>query len=125
MLVDTDVIIWLFRGNKKAAARLNKCDSVELSAVSYMELVQGMRNNNEFRLLRETIYKRQWRVLPLSENISHRATILIETYALSNGLALADALIAATAIEIGQELLTANVKHYKVLPDIKLQQFRV
>lgn len=83
-----------------------------------------MRNNNEFRLLRETIYKRQWKVLPLSENISHRATVLIESYAISNGLVLADALIGATAIEIGQELLTGNVKHYKALPDIKLQQFQ-
>jgi len=124
MLVDTDVFIWLFRGSEKAASRLRQCDSIALSAVSYMELVQGMRNKEEFRLLRETIHSQQWQLQPLTENISHRATVLIETHALSHGLQMADALIAATAVETGQSLLTGNYKHYKALPDVDLQRFR-
>lgn len=35
-----------------------------------------------------------------------------------------DARIAAIAIEVGHERLTGNVKHYRILPDIKPQQFR-
>ncbi len=124
MLIDTDVLIWLFRGKESARRAINKCDTVELSAITYMELVQGMRNNDEFRLLRRTIHEQKWHVLPLSENISHRATVYIENYALSHGLQLADALIAASSVESGIALMTANSKHYKVIPDIEIARSR-
>ena len=89
-----------------------------------MELVQGMRNKEEFRLLRQTIHEHQWDILPLSENISHRATVFIENYALSHGMQLADALIAASAVESGAALMTANTKHYKVIPELDLKIYR-
>lgn len=124
VLIDTDVLIWLFRGQNSARKLIAKSSSVELSAITYMELVQGMRNNEEFRLLRRTIHENEWEILPLSENISHRATVYIENYALSHGLQLADALIAASAVESGATLMTANAKHFRVIPDIDLKTYR-
>ena len=124
MLIDTDVLIWLFRGQPSARKALEKADRIQLSTITYMELVQGMRNKEEFRLLRQTIHERQWDILPLSENISHRATVYIENYALSHGMQLADALIAASAVESGAALMTANTKHYKVIPEIVLKTYR-
>lgn len=41
MLVDTDVIIWNWRGLDKAAQFLTTHHGFYLSAVSYMELVQA------------------------------------------------------------------------------------
>ena len=124
MLIDTDVLIWLLRGRASARKLLNGIDEVTLSAVTYMELVQGMRNKEEFRLLRQTIHEQDWFVLPIDENISQRATVFIENYALSHGLQLADALIAASAVESGATLISANTKHYKVIPDIDLRTYR-
>ncbi|MCZ6830126.1 MAG: type II toxin-antitoxin system VapC family toxin [Gammaproteobacteria bacterium] len=124
MQIDTDVLIWLFRGRNSAQRAIDKCQSVELSAITYMELVQGMRNKEEFRLLRQTIHECEWEILPLNENISHRATVYIENYALSHGLQLADALIVASAVECGSALMTANVKHYKVIPEVELARYR-
>lgn len=124
MLIDTDVLIWLFRGRASARKLLKGIDEVTLSAVTYMELVQGMRNKEEFRLLRQTIHEQDWFVLPIDENISQRATVFIENYALSHGLQLADALIAASAVESGATLISANTKHYKVIPDIDLKTYR-
>lgn len=124
MLIDTDVLIWLFRGKPSARKALEKADRIQLSTITYMELVQGMRNKEEFRLLRQTIHEHQWDILPLSENISHRATVYIENYALSHGMQLADALIAASAVESGAALMTANTKHYKVIPEIDLKTYR-
>ena len=124
VLIDTDVLIWLFRGKPSAGRAIDKADSIVLSSITYMELVQGVRNKEEFNLLRKTIHNYQWEILPLSENISHRATVYIENYALSHGLQLADALIAASAVESGLSLLTANTKHYKIIPEIELKSYR-
>ena len=48
----------------------------------------------------------------------------IRNHALSHGMRLADVLVAATAIESGATLLTANVRHYRALREISLQQYR-
>ena len=55
MIVDTDILIWFLRGRSEAARFLDTCDPVLLSAVTYMELVQGMRNARELQILRRTL----------------------------------------------------------------------
>ena len=65
-----------------------------------------------------------WHILSLTEAIGHRATLYLETFALSDGLRLADALIAATAVEAGSTLLTANDRHYRCLADLALETFK-
>lgn len=123
LLVDTDVLIWLLRGRDSAQAALLACSSVEISAVTYMELVQGVRNKAELQMLRRTVGLSGWRILPLTEAISQRATWYLESFGLSHGLRLADALIAATAVEAGSTLLTANAKHYRCVSDLPLTRF--
>jgi predicted nucleic acid-binding protein len=63
--------------------------------------------------------------MPVSEAISNRATELVETHALGNGLMLADALIAATAIEHSLALASGNVKHFRIVPGLELKAFEV
>ena len=124
MLADTDVLIWFLCGRHSAGAMLEECAPVQLSAVTYMELAQGARSQTELRLLRQTIRESGWRIEPVTESISFRAIAFIESHALSHGLRLADALIAATSIELGLTLITANVRHYRVLPGISLRRYR-
>jgi len=73
MIVATDVLIWYLRGRREAAAVLDTCNWVRLFAVTYMELVQGMRNAGELRALRKTLVHGQWQVLPITEAVSIRA----------------------------------------------------
>ena len=124
ILVDTDVLIWNLRGNEKAARVLDTHPGMFLSAVTYMELIQGLRNKDELLRLRQAI--RYWRaeIIHLDASVSARASFLMEEHALSGALQLADALIAATALETGCELLTGNVKHYRDLPGLSLRRFR-
>lgn len=124
MLVDTDVVIWNLRGNMRAAAVLDAQAGFAISAVTYMELVQGMRNKEELRRLRQAITFWDAAIVHVSEPISARASYLVEEHALADSLQVADALIAATALETGTPLLTGNVKHYKKIPGLVVQRFK-
>ncbi len=124
MLVDTDVLIWYLRGNQKAAEALEELEEIDISVVTYMELVQGMRSKEELRVLRSTLAEWSVGIRLIDEAISTRAMIYVEQHFHSHALRLADALIAATAVENGHTLLTANDKHYRVLPELTLELFR-
>ena len=83
-----------------------------------------MRDKEELRLLRRTIRLNGWQILPITANISHRAMMYIENHALSDGMRLADALIAASAVESGIAIMTANTRHYRRIPGISLEHYR-
>jgi len=123
MLVDTDVLIWYLRGHLKAAQTLDSLVDLHLSAVTYMELVQGCRDKQELERLKKDLAHRKAAILPISEPVSQRAVALVEMHALSAGLLLADALIAATALEHNLHLLTGNAKHFYPVQGLKIVQF--
>jgi predicted nucleic acid-binding protein len=124
ILVDTDVLIWNLRGNERAGDLLDGLSGFCLSAVSYMELVQGMRDKRELRLLKQALTYWSATIVHLNTAISSRAIFLVEQYALSDAMQLADALIAATALERGLDLLTGNDKHYRPVEGLVIRVFR-
>ncbi len=113
MMFDTDVLIWASRGSTNAARTIDAASDRALSIVSFMELLQGARSRLEVRQIQQSLRQLQFRVLPLSEPIGATAAALIEKHALAHGIQLADALIAATAIESDQPLCSANAKHFR------------
>ena len=124
MLFDTDVLIWALRGSKKAAKEIDNDESRFISAVNYMELMQGARNKREQILLKQFLNELGFVVLPITEAISHRAMILIEEYALQSGIQLADALVFATACEHSLTLCSANQKHFRNIQSLDSKVFR-
>ncbi|MHC4874307.1 MAG: PIN domain-containing protein [Planctomycetota bacterium] len=124
MLLDTDFMIWLLKGNRKAVKIFNDTAERQLSVVGMMELIKGCRNKKELSQLRHFIVEMDVELISISENISHRALIYMEEFALPHSLDLADALIGATATELCLDLCTANNKHYKVIPELSLKVFR-
>lgn len=125
MLVDTDVLIWHLRGYPQATRRLDQLPALTLSAVTYLEVLQGMRNKSELQAVQKMLQRRQATTLPLTEAITQRATELMEAMTLSHGLQMGDALIAATALEHGLPLLTGNVKHFAAVPSLLIEGFAV
>ena len=101
MIFDTDVLIWALRGNQKAAKAIDGCDDRFISAVTYMELIQGARNKAEQKTIKDFLSMLDFQTLPVNENISLRATVFMEEFCLKSGMGLADALIFATANESG------------------------
>jgi hypothetical protein len=89
-----------------------------------MELLQGARDKQEAKAIKALLADLGVDVLPLTENIGHRASIYMEEYGLRAGLCMADALVAATAVENDLALCTANRKHYRVISDLDVRPFR-
>ena len=124
MIIDTDVLIWYMKGNEKAYKAIEMANNFFISVVTYMELVQGMRNKKELNSLRKSIHSWDAKVLYISEEISSKAMFYVEQHFLSHSLQLADALIGATAVAYGLPILTGNDKHYRTVKDIQITKFR-
>jgi len=63
-------------------------------------------------------------VVPITEAISEAARQIMERLALSHRPDVADVLIAATALNRGEVLATANVKHFDFIPGLVIKPFR-
>ena len=124
MIFDTDILIWIQRGNEKAAALVDSSAERYLSVLSYMELLQAAESKKQHLVVKEFLKSYGFQILPLSENIGYRALVYIEEYALSSGLLAGDAIIAATAVENSMGLATGNRKHFKPIKDLSLKIFR-
>jgi predicted nucleic acid-binding protein len=124
MLIDTDVLIWMLRGNAVAAQTLEALPSWSITAVTYMELAQGCRSKAELKAMQKAFRGSPHEVFQITESISERACSLVEAYALAHGMQMADALIAATALEHKIPLLTGNAKHFKAIDGLSVNAFK-
>jgi predicted nucleic acid-binding protein len=124
MLFDTDIFIWVQRGNVKAADLIDKTKERFLSVQSYMELLQCASDKRQHRMVRRFISDFGFIVLPLTENIGHRALVYVEEYGLASGMRAGDAIIAATATENGMPLASGNGKHFRSVRELELKVFK-
>jgi len=124
MIFDTDILIWVQRGNEKAAKLIEKNEDRFLSIQSYMELLQGAKNKTQHKNVKDFISEFEFSILPLTENIGHRALIYVEEYSISSNMRAGDAIIAATAVENNMSLASSNIKHFKVVRELELKSFK-
>ncbi len=124
VMVDSDVLIWTLRGHTVAVAQMEGLADWHISAVSNMELAQGCRNKAELKAMQKAFKPEGNDVLPITQSISDMACNLVEKYALSHSLHMADALIAATALGHSLPLLIANAKHFSAVAGLRVQVFR-
>jgi len=111
------------RGNENAKRTVTGAIPFRMSVVSYMELIQGMRDKKELALLKK--YLKLWgvEIIQITNEISAMAMNFVEKYSLSNSMELQDALIASTSLINNEVIITANEKHYKFLPGIEINRF--
>ncbi|HAK96797.1 MAG TPA: VapC toxin family PIN domain ribonuclease [Planctomycetes bacterium] len=124
MLFDTDIFIWIQRGNVKAAQIVDRERERLLSVMTYMELLQGAKDRTQHRAALSFLRDFGFTTLPLTENIGHRAAVYVEEYALGHGLRAVDAVIAATAAEHGLVLCTSDAGHFRPIKELKLKILR-
>lgn len=123
-VIDTDILIDAGRGIQDAInclQSLNQQSSLAVSIVTQMELTIGCRNKTELQTL--DVFLRHFQILRITESISDKAVELLKQYRLSHGLLIADALIAATAIEHDQPFITKNQRDFRFIVGLSLQPY--
>ena len=124
MIFDTDIFIWVQKGHRKALLLMEQDEQRVLSQQTYLELLQGAKDKRQHLLTLGFLKDFGFRVLPLTENIGHRASVYIEEYSLSHGLRAGDALVAATAVEHNLVLCSSNARHFKAIKELQLKVFK-
>ncbi len=124
LIFDSDVLIWFLRGNENAQKKVLSEAPFKISAVTYMELVQGMKDKRELATFKKLVKNLDIEIVQIDSDISAKAIDYVEEFYLSNSFEMGDALIAATCVRYGETLCTANDKHYKVVSELVLDIFR-
>jgi len=125
ILCDTDIFIEAFKNNTLATGLLRRIgfQNIALSAITLMELYFGALNKRELLKIKSRLQKLE--IINLDQKITETAINMIERYAKSHGLHIPDALIAATAICRGMQLLTYNVKDFIFVEGIRLYSEKI
>ena len=69
MIFDTDVLIWVTRGNLKAKNLVDGTADKRISAVTYMELMQGARNKAELAAIEKFLTDGNFKHYKCIENL--------------------------------------------------------
>lgn len=124
VVIDTDILIDVSRGNEKAIVYLQNLTtngSLAVRLITQMELLVGCRNKQETVLLDK--FLKRFQIIKLNEAISMIAVDLLRQYRLSHGLLMPDALIAATALSLDSGLATKNQRDYRFIDSLNLLTF--
>jgi len=120
-LLDTDILIDVQRGHEPAVAWFAALEEIPVvPGFVVMELVQGAENTHQVRQVMKLVAPLM--VVWPSEDDCTRALSDFTAYHLSHNLGLIDSLIAACATGLSATLCTFNAKHYRVVPDLKVEQ---
>lgn len=119
ILCDTCILIDFINGKSQALSQLYLQNAMLfINPIIELELLQGARNKNEMRYLENKL--RMFYKLEMPSEVFQSARELIKIYALSHGLRLADALIAATALVYELTLFTLNTNDFKFIPKLQI-----
>lgn len=122
MVFDTDIFIWIQKGVPAAADALQDAGTEACaSLITYMEFLHGSSDKRTLQLNKSFFRATSIVLLPVTPEISYRASHYVEEYCVSHRMHANDALIAATAIENGLTLVTGNGKHYRHLKELDLK----
>ena len=114
LLIDTNILIDFLRAREESVNFFNQRESQLLvSAITVAELYSGVRGEDELRQIKNLLDILH--IVPVSASIAKRGGLLKKKFAKSHGLGIADAVIAATALEENAGLITLNLKHFPMI----------
>jgi len=120
-LLDTDVCVDIFREHPPAVEWFEKlAEEPVVPGFVVLELLEGCRNAREMRQVRRKVvgFTIVW---PNEADLQRTLDTFAQAY-LRDNLGLVDALIAECAVGLGATLCTFNVRHFRAVPHLVIEQ---
>jgi predicted nucleic acid-binding protein len=115
-VIDTNVFLRIFKGDRDVAKFIGNLE-IAIDTTVYIECIQGSKSNLEKRKIKQVLDNLP--LLHITATISQTTINLIDTYSNSHGLLLADALIAASALENDLTVVTYDIGDFKFISGLK------
>lgn len=121
--IDSDVLIWHLRGERKALKLIRKLRDVEnyelwIGAMQRTEIVFFMRPDEEKAT---EVFLSQFKTALVDQVIIDQAGKLYRQWNPNRGVDINDAILAATAMQTGGKIYCLNKKHFP-FPDVSVQR---
>jgi toxin FitB len=114
IILDSNIFIYLANGTLDRKVIIDK--DISHASITKIECLGFSRIHANELLLLDTLFSESYD-LPLTENIVGQAIKLRQ----AKGMSLGDSIIAATALEHGYELWTANVDDYTHIENLHIR----
>lgn len=123
-LIDTDVLIWVLRGNGEYERLLQRLKDKQPLAISPITIAEIYKNVFPSELVKTEDILSQFQVYDVTTTIARQAGLYWQSYRKDlKNLNITDCLIAATANVNEATLVSLNKKHFP-MKDIKLFSFK-
>jgi len=121
--IDSDVLIWHLRGERKALNLLKRLRDDEqfdlwIGAMQRAEVVFFMRPAEESSTL---LFLAQFQTASVDQQIVDKAGEFYRKWNPRSGTDVNDAILAATVLRTGGQIYTLNSKHYP-MPEVTVQR---
>ena len=121
--IDSDVLIWHLRGERKALNLLKRLRDNEqfdlwIGAMQRAEVVFFMRPDEQSATL---LFLAQFQTAPVDQQIIDKAGAFYRQWNPRSGTDVNDATLAATVLQTGGRIYTLNSKHYP-MPEVIAQR---
>ena len=115
--IDSDILIWHLRGEKKALNLLIRLRDVEkyelwIGALQRAEIIFFMRKKEEKSTM---LFLSQFKTSIVDQEIIDAAGNIYRKWNPSHGIDVNDAILAATAMKTGGKIYCQNTKHYPMV----------
>lgn len=119
-LIDTDILIWVLRGNKQYENLLQNLKDKAVLSISTITIAEIYKNIFPSEILRTEDLLNEFQALDVDSTIAQQGGLYWQQFIKQvKSLSLTDCLIAATANVNNATLVSLNVKHFP-MKDIKV-----
>jgi tRNA(fMet)-specific endonuclease VapC len=124
-LIDTDILSYFLKGEstvvKNVENYLDAYDFLEISLISYYEILSGLMHKNAYRQLSlfEEFLSEIIILPPTEKSVKISAQIYAQQRISGKPIDDIDLLIAGIAIENDMTLITNNMRHFAQIPSLK------
>lgn len=120
VLLDTDIVIWVLRGEKKYVNLLQEIKQHQPLSISAITVAEVYKNTFPAEILRTEMLLNELYTWEVNQWIARRAGFYWQQFSKKyKNLHILDCIIAATAKEHDLQLMTLNVRHFP-MSDISL-----